>query len=647
MMKKTISMLAICLMLVVALSPIMQEPVEAAPAESDPESDEYGLIGTLLAIGIAFGVGFALGWYVKENQAPNQPAVDTEQIRKQFRDSEYMTVDSGLGTLLTVANTILPSDANIVSLTSEHWQRAMELAVSKTWTLDSDIDMEELLEMCLMRSSMDNYVYNWQGALDKSFYNILKRQQYWTGDTYSDISVSLMMGSESFGYKTTDLEKMLYLDMVSVCKPTSTNDRIYIDNETADGEVSALSKTLYIFGSTNERIRLQRVATGAYTQDLTVGINDISTLPSGEYILLNHDVTYAGMLTPSSSLDRSAPLNGGMVAVANKVPLLITKTSDGMQSMSVTGQKRSFSSLTIKLDVNGERNSAEEWSIAGLLDNYNTLVTNMANVYTKAVNAGAAIWGVFDTIDINASDRHWISPSSMNINVEGVALSAAQSQATYMMAMQKIYDMYKANEDSLRDVSIDLTKGSYGLICYGDIFYEGALVVENAVFTPYAYSKSITLKTTETVNWNQDGSMAMVWGTIDDFDSWNGMTSLSMEKEIPLSTKSTLNLKKIIYTDSNGNDIDTESLDLTITTIDRYVDDSWNGSDAPSEPTDMFDSKMLFMIIFIVFGAFLVMVGVAVRSPLVVIIGAVVALILVALLHFGLLDGILSNFKVG
>ena len=95
----------------------------------------------------------------------------------------------------------------------------------------------------------------------------------------------------------------------------------------------------------------------------------------------------------------------------------------------------------------------------------------------------------------------------------------------------------RINAGSIKEVSVDdefiRNTESVDLIVYGDIYYNGQLWMENAIFTPYmTVSQSQTLTAGEECEWGGPG-FAMVWAQEENYYAGD----LTFRDGLPVTTK--------------------------------------------------------------------------------------------------------------
>ena len=188
--------------------------------------------------------------------------------------------------------------------------------------------------------------------------------------------------------------------------------------------------------------------------------------------------------------------------------------------------------------------------------------------------------------------------------------------------MMRLADYWNQNSEELTSYEFIRNTESVDLIVYGDIYYNGQLWMENAIFTPYmTVSKSQTLTVGEETEWGGPG-FAMVWGQEENFGAWDGSTDTQSQALVNLDSTYSIDVK---YMEKNGEEIDT--ITLTPTLILRQTTDPSDPSE-PVDPVRVLDGSMLIMLLILSIALNLFLLCYILDQP---VIGLVVALITIAI----------------
>lgn len=619
------------LMAVAFASPAITDDVDAdqtvitLPEESLVYSDdpEYGL-GALGGFAIGLVVGIIIG--VTVAQAPETPASNQEEIYKQLRQVYGETWIASFDVAKNFISSLLPADTDLWSFTSAYWNRAAELVVSDIWSTGGEFDPDTIVDSTLLRQNLQNYVYNWQATVDKSYNNSMSIRQFLSGDCYGDMSLSINWDGGSFT-ATSDMDTPFIFDMTQIIEDTEVGTVVYIDASRDDSGGSydvSTSGTIYNFGkssvtltSVSEHSDIGNTITIPAGSSVELGPND-----SGMYRINTPDATLAGPFS-KAACDEAADVLGGIVLVSGNDSAYVLPDGDNVRIVKESGTTYNASSVTFRLSFTGTDNNETrseicDGGIYNLARDWNNLIQQINNVIDRTAEAGEVMWGIFDETQ-EASG--FLSPSSITQTVNGLSLSVEQQQAIYVQAMKQAAGYWDEHGDSLTAAEFVTNLESQGLIAYGDIYYNGTLWAENVVFTPYMIvSDEQTLTVGEESQWVGPG-FAMVWAQVDRWSAWDGSTSAENYQLVDLDSDFTVVIE---YMEQNGEPID--SITLTPTVIDRYTTDPTDPSEVV-DPVKVLDASTLITIIMILIGIIVFLVCYILGEPVV---GLILALVIIA-----------------
>ena len=605
---------AVAILIAVAvIGPVTAEPAEAAYSE---EQEDVKGLGFVAGLAIGLTLGFILG--VTATSDPKTPASDQDEVYKQLRGLYADKMVTAWDTAKDMISSVMPADASLWSFTTSYWNRAVELAVAESWALGLDYDPDEMVDISLLRQNAQNYIYDWQAAVDVAYKSIADKHTKLTGDCYGDMTVSLVWDG---GSMTADGSSEFYADLLQIVTTAGTTSTVYIDTSDWDeggNYVQTTSGNLYVFGKS---VTLRYLDTGR-TYTMSVGANDITSMPSGLYRIETSGAAIAGPLSKAASSD-ATEVRGGMVLVSGSQLAYVLPEGEGVRVTLAGGSSVASSELAYEVSYTGSDGAATDRSLIcgesgkySIVRDWDGMVSHIGEVIDRAAIAGEAIWGIFDAAEASNS---FLSPSSITTTVEGVTLTAVQSQAIYTQAMMQIADYWEQYGDDLsNNPEFTTNRESLDLYCYGDIYFNGQIWAENVVFTPYNSLSDQTLVVGETTEWQGSG-FAMVWAQVDDFASWDGATSSSQYALIDLSTGYELVIEEIR---KDGQEVD--SITLQQTTIKRYNSGSSEGGDDPPDPVKVLDAGMLITVIVLELALILFLLGYLAGQPVVGLIAALV-----------------------
>ena len=628
---KVFAFLTVALMLTVAVaSPVMaedQEPYD--PTQYADENPEYGFAWIPFILGIVL---VSTIWAIHEATQPDAPAGDQQDIYEQLRDiygEEWMNnMDVSLGYITS----IMPADTSLWAFTSTYWNRAAELVVAEQWQEGDDYDPNATLEWSLMRNNVNNYIYDWQATVDRAYNNIIDMRQYLTGDCYGNMIMSVDMGSSMSITAPTDAAAQFYMDMCQYVSGATRGQYVYIDTDATDGtsEYNAMtSGTLYNFS--NIELRLTKMSLDANDpggSTITVPANSsvvVSNSPSGLYRIDSSTATFAGPLTKAAENEtyHAADVGGAIVFKDENDLYLVTPSGNNVSILSSSGSSWNSNSLRFHMSFDG-RDNTDTYSVLcdgssyNVVSTWDAMIRQINDVIDDATTAGETLWGIFDVAQESTA---FLSPSSLTQTIQGMNLSAEEEQAITIQGMMRLADYWNQNSEELTSYEFIRNTESVDLIVYGDIYYNGQLWMENAIFTPYmTVSQSQTLTVGEETEWGGPG-FAMVWGQEENFGAWDGSTDTQSQALVNLDSTYSIDVK---YMEKNGEDIDT--ITLTPTLILRQTTDPSDPSE-PVDPVRVLDGSMLIMLLILSIALNLFLLCYILDQP---VIGLVVALITIA-----------------
>ncbi len=625
--------LAVVLMLMAcALGPMLTAD-DSAAEEADEEQimaeleNEYGIapIVALAVIGLVALVSYLA--YDVAKDLSNQPDYDLEEVRKDFRDTKAKDWTYMMTMIKDMASSILPNDKTLWSFTTPYWNRAVELVCAEEWQKGASFDAESTLGKALMRKNVENYIYNWQSAIDKSYNGILDSRLYLTGDTYGSMNLKLDWTNGSTT-AVSDKEKIFSFDLTEVVKDATSGSTIYIDAREDDsgGKFNAhTSAKIYNTGTTTLKLTKLKVYDGDTVGNaITIGAGETYTMSSAESGLYRIDsakATFAGPISKASG-EKAADVYGGMVLTNGSEIYQFTADGNNVNIVSAgSSSTKTSNSLRFVYSYDGKTEIAEicDGKKYNIIRDWNDLIQQINTAIDLATVAGETIWGIFDAAEASSS---YLSPSSITQTVEGVKLSSAEQQAIYVQAMMNIADYWEKNGGKIGDVEFITNLESVDLYVYGDVYYNGTLWMENVIFTPYlTVSEEQTLTAGVETAWKGAG-YAMVWAQVESYNLWDKSTSSSQHYLLNLDSDYTIQVKKIVKSGS-----ETNSITLTPTVIKRYTTDPGSVTPGP-EPKETLDSSTLILIILIELAVILFLLGVVGGQPLPGAIAAVIVLVI-------------------
>ena len=496
-------------------------------------------------------------------------------------------------------------------LTADHWVRQAELCTAAEWSKDtgwSDTVADTVLtdsSIYLNETTMlANAAAQWNSVMDTAS----KRVASWgDADAYADGKLKLVLkaGSSELTADSGDLPTF-YIGS-AVRNVQSGADRVYY----AGGPIYASSACTMV-GSNGYGIKLNAgwnvdnvPAMGSFDKP------GIYTLPSGN--------DYCGYF--QSTVHNGAPLVAGMAATAGNEKLFLTWNGSNL----MTGSGSSVSSLTLTVVPDGGDGPAS-LDIKGILEGYQSLISSIDTVQSKARQAAEVNWGIFD--DFQESSPYITSLTVPTTQMGNVEWTDDQLKMIRYMAMEQAAEYYQDNKGSVPD-TYSLSKDSMTLYCRGSIDLknsqnatfcdsmkktDGSADLEGVAFTPIVFKDTELKKGSNQI----DGyCYIVVWGECSNLSAFQVATY--EDATIIYADGAVLNIMEMQYGEESRN-----NFTLKVNEIDwippKEIDDP-----GKLEPVESNDADELIRLIFIVIGGALMMVGLGRGNVFAFVIGAVLA----------------------
>lgn len=611
--------------------------------DTDPsEYPEYGIAPIIIAIalGITAVVSFFAGVHVGSQVAEN--TYDDTKLNQQFSMMEAQVVESATNTATHLITSILPQDADLWFFTTDYWQKIMEYMVYDEWTTDNegfDANSRNLMYNTGLITNAANYIYTWSNSMDTAYNHILDRTSLWTGGDGLEYTDSMRINIEWSGGSITGTNgqsastiNLDFAQTITVDKPTV----VYIDMETDNpGFTDRNSGMMYNFSGGDRQIVKMDSPNAGTSKVLKAGMNDITDIPSGIYLLPAG--TYAGpmvsMIGESSTQYDSYPagmVQACLVMVDDGTPYLVT--TNGVEGNSLYRIANSngntvanTASLKITVDqFGGDKTECillgdEDGTYLDVLYGYDSLISQINRVIEQTYNAGKSTWTIFDACESSNSSIH---PSSIVVNVPGRDLTAEEYLTLYLNAMAQIHEYAETHSNDLDGIAITMDPNSLDLVCYGTIYANGESVARNVIFSPYCYTVDQTLSVGENI-FEGTGS-AIIWGitdSVEDFQDWNQQMYLDSATAIGLENGYVVEIEAMIY---NGEDTDSFTFERNEIQAGGTGSSDDNTPDDIGKVPDPVSLAIYYCLILVGFGLAAIMAGRAYGLGILIIVGLVV-----------------------
>jgi len=623
--KKAAAIALASVILIAGVSVVLYE------APEEPEYDPYadpalGFLPIILGAALIFGGGFLLGyWFGGGFDGPGQGG-NQEEVNAVMRQLEAEKVSwYGDGTI-SLASSILPMNTSMWGFTQEHWSRAVELAVSDTWTYGQTYDPNYALEHSMMRKNMDNMIYSWQAALDNAFTHsmILVINQYDNFEYLRDVTTQLVWDTGSAELRNS------IVDFCTLISNADIGQTVYIDASTyTSGGTYHKDTSGMLYNLSTSNVVLRDIWTGSNTTSgltvtLSSGANDISAtgyngtstpMRSGLYRVETQNTTLAGPLSMAADSD-AAKVYGTMVH-ASDVITWFTYGEDATGGSTTYVNQIGMSSLPTDnlsmeigyVDRHGN-NAIAETKLVGMKEDtdqdpnligaWQGLIERMNITIGIAARSGEVMWTIFD---ICQEANAFLSPSSIIGHIPGINFNANQAAMFALQQMAQIARAYELYGDKLeKEINMVFNPQSLDLYIQGNIYSNGVLLYENIVFTPFSLLEEQTFTAGETTVWRNAGFL-QIWGT-GDISSWSGPSGTSGYSAIQVGTGYEI---EVIQIGRSGQLID--NITLTPEEIERFTVDPGNPP-GPSTPPVIKAIVDMTPIIIMFFGGLIFFIGI-------------------------------------
>lgn len=564
------------------------------------------LVGALITMAVAAYATYTLTTWSGDGSVPDGTLDDS--VNATLRELQAQLVTSNYDTASGIWSKLAVNDAQLWSFVEAYFDLQAETAAASLWTDEGTYDGDRILERSSLIYNSLIYNYNITSTWNEFSQSWSGYRGSWAtkGDAYDSMRVSFDWDGHSW---TSD--GVFSAELLRMVSPTSTSFRVYVD-VVDQGEEGWSDRTniMYAVGGPGS---LTSASTGR-TYQLSEGENDLAGMgvTSGWYELglgtsymsqnLHGSVSADGLMPTACMLLR----NGSGYAHVYETGGSYVIVRDGISSVS--------SSLALGIsysDRNGGTVTSDIVPDLGLvLSSYSDVSDAINHAALSANYAGEAAWNVYDRLGESSA---LLKPSSITSGTQvDTPLTSAQAAVMYLAAMEQMAEL---GEGATPD-GILVSGESLGMYCYGDIYYEGVLIAEDAVFTPFVYSDATLSVGSHRMDVE---GLAMVWATgIEDLEAWDGVTEGSSIIGI---TGATLDILNIV-----NDDTEVSSLDLDVVSMERLGLIGFDVPDVPDTPRTI-DVVPLLQLIVVLIGAVVALAGLFVRNPWLMLIGIVAAVV--------------------
>ena len=591
-MRRTQAFAVICSVLVLAMA--------FAPAMVMDEEDDSEAAGFVAGFIVGTIVGAFVTYCLLDAPSDDDSAVMVDSLKQALAGSEIGKVELAANSVMRLACTVMPSDSDMMFFTQNYWDQAMEYQVYENWTKSNigkyDKFCKELLAGTGLLAAENNYLTVWANSLGYAMSHILEQSKYWNSDlSYADkLSISYTWDGKTVTATNGSTTDKLAFALAQ--RITATKDvLVYIDPSNDGDNFSSISKIIYLYDTSASKT-IQNQDTGA-TFTLSVGENDVSSLPKGVY-KLPAGASYVGPML-SVIGDLSAHVEGVVVLKSGSDFYTVSPESNSsVNIVSSDGEEWISNSLDVMIKAGSQTKTVALLSEAHNLTYFwDDMVQTFNKIADNTYSTGKATWRIFDEVEESSP---YVHPSSLPVNKIGQTLSSAEKVNQTINMMAQLKDYYTKHQSNLENIEFNYNDEGLGLICYGDLYLNGNLWIEGAVFTPYLYSSDQHLEIG--INEISGKGSIVIWDTVDSFSDWDRTMRLSA-KHYPVDTNCSLDLKEMV---SDGKEV--QSIDITRQTVKMH-DGNEIDDPTPAPMPKVFNASHLWAIILIEAGLILILLG--------------------------------------
>jgi len=606
-----------------------------------------GVVATVILIVLAYSIGYVSGYLAGLNAAPGIIQEEVNAVMRQLEAEKVSWYGDGA---ISMATSILPMTTTMWGFTQDHWNRAVELAVSDGWVYGQEYDPNYILEQSQMRVNIEAVVYNWQAAIDNAFTQMLTNINAFNDYGYSS-SITTNLAWDTGSAELRDS----IIDFATLVSDTTSGQTVYIDTSTVvEGGIYHQETSGTLYNLTNANVVLRDIWTGSNTTaGLTVtllpGASDASLLvydgsstfiQSGLYRIETAGATIAGPLSKAAD-ENAADVFGTMIhssdvirwftwsndtTYVNQVGSHFLPSTTENLSMKLGYVDKDSINQTATVDIVGSKTLSDGVSTQyiNLIRDWQNQIDRMNITIDIAARSGQVMWTIFDVCQTSIP---FLSPSSIITYIPGVTLNANQAAMIALEQMMQIARIYDQFGDKLHDgLTINFTPDSLDLYILGDIYLNNIPMYSNVVFTPFSMLSENTFTTGKFTDWNNAGFI-QIWGTSDDISTWGGPDGTSMYGLVPLSNGYSIDVKQIGRSGAL-----TDTVTLTPEQIRKYTTEP-GVPPGPLPPIVIEDPADLIAILIMAFGALIFLIGIFTRSAPVLLLGLLI-LAVGALIYF-------------
>lgn len=586
--KTAFALMSVALLATMTMAPGLTQEAEAAPwLDEGTEEAIYWWLRVLPVTSQITGVYE----YLTKDQAVAEPppAGNDDAVKAYARDVDALRSAEQMFNIYGISASLVRTDTETWKLSAAYLNRAAEIGAGSLWYEGATFDADAILEFASIYESIGNGNRNTQEILDEAVRVSADLKKSWTATSYGGpLNIELKWDGGSTG----TCSERLALDFMTLASASADRNIVYL-TKTATGDAPDTARTIWAYTTSGS---ITPIAPGAASMPLSLGANDVGSLPSGFYKL--SPGVYGGPFVSAVNED-AAPVKGGAGIIKDGEYGYITAQDDG--KVSVYWKGATASSSTLDFAITGSSNVQTSLNAPlGLVTAYAAYMDRLTALLYESASAAQVMW----TISATAHRSNiLLSPSSIIPHLRGIDVSPEQAYALYVLALDQLGQYHTNHGEVLRDGMTRISAQSLDLYCHGSIHAaDGTAIAEGVIFTPYVYVKDWTIYSGATNTMTQDG-MVMVWDKKDTAVGWDGPSSTDTYASLVLDKGQYMVIDEIHY---KGELVPSLKMDVvTVEQIDVFHGIDWDRQDPPH----VLNAATLIMIILLEAAAIVVLVG--------------------------------------
>lgn len=538
------------------------------------------------------------------------PGGDVESVHAAMRDLQGELVQSNYKTGGNVFTSLVQNDSQLWGFIQAYYGLMADTVAATLWTKDGTYDPDKIVERSGLLVNLANYYYNVANTWNNLSLSWADRNDLW-----NDHSAYRRM-QMGFSYGSTDWmadEGAVTARLMNRVIPTDGHNRVFIYvYDTTQDIVNIGGSSALVAGCNDifvpEETEMVSEDTGM-TYGIPAGLTDLTSLGvrSGWYTLSSGHTYVSGNIVGSSSIDGAMPGAALLLDVAGAHGVAVY--DNGNVVVARAGVEDVASDISMKVKVDGDEHQWLTYDMTNLLNAYTTLIKATDQCILDTVKDGETAWRVYDRLETSETV---LKPSSITAGTQtDDPLTADQASVMYLAAMQQMASL----ADGAGPDDVMISPDSLHFYVYGDIYYRDTLVEKGAIFTPFSYADA-TLSAGMN-EWKTIGT-AMVWANgLPSYSAWDGVTTGAAI--ISLSDDMRVDAKNII---KDGNEVSSVSMTVNSIRLLGYLDFS---PPKPHPSPHVVDIVPFIRVICVLLGAMIAVIGLVIRVPWIVLIGAIIA----------------------